>query len=713
MATRRASKPASKERAPSPAATAAEIADVDPRERLAELYSVALPDELLEVWELARSIRPSRPLAAFADALGLTLRGPFEHLAERDRQAPRKRLAMPHLQHRAPLDPPEFVVLASAAEGGARLGYYFDDPGRRAPLVCRQGDAPQRLEILGESLLLALRAELERRLVDAQGRGPGRGELQRLDQLRAELATTPPQPREEIGAAYLEAYVDRARSPRRPLTPTADGVGLLAPRRLYRPLGASPACLRQETRASDPRHLVELGEAALSDGFPATALLIGKELWACGLREPHRVHAAELLSAAYRALKRPLLAKITEAHSAERCAPQLSVAPVDDDPPAAPTAPADPSLSPGSVDPVESQPRLDTPHARRHPTWRIAALRSHDPAAIYLTAMTTAEIEALTAAPWDTVTRLSFSVAPDQGYLSALAPILRGETMPALRHLTLLGGEYPRDFLPALVESPLFADQLDTFDLHPDSLSGEERELLIERWRGREELQLFPSAIALRDHVASYNLGVIARDLGYHLRALDLFERSIALGGDHWDYGEKGVALLELGDYDNAIAAFHMAIRSDEGHLIAWLNLAEAHRRSDDLDNALRALDRGAEIATGKKDQLSVLGLRTRVCLCAGDEPAAEALAAELDPRAADLLRHRPNDAALHYWRAAARLLLGDRDGALRCLGEAISREPQQRIDALHDELFADVRDDLEDLSFLRQIPPRPESPKR
>ena len=72
-----------------------------------------------------------------------------------------------------------------------------------------------------------------------------------------------------------------------------------------------------------------------------------------------------------------------------------------------------------------------------------------------------------------------------------------------------------------------------TFDLHPDSLTSEEREALIDRWSGHEDLQLFPSAIALRDHVASYNLGVIARDLGDHLRALDLFERSIALGGDH------------------------------------------------------------------------------------------------------------------------------------------------------------------------------------
>ena len=273
--------------------------------------------------------------------------------------------------------------------------------------------------------------------------------------------------------------------------------------------------------------------------------------------------------------------------------------------------------------------------------------------------------------------------------------------MPQLRHLTLLEGDYPSDLLPALAESPLLADKLHTFDLHPDSLGAEERELLLERWRGREELQLFPNAIALRDHIASYNLGIIARDLGYHLRALDLFERSIALGGDHRDYNEKGSALLELGDYDNAIAAFEMALSSDGTYPIAWLNLAEAHRRNDDVDNALSALDQAADVATGKKDQLSLVGLRARVLVSDGDIEAAEALAPEIESRASDLLDHRPNDSDLHYWSAAARLLHGDRDLALRALGEAISREPQQRIDALHDELFADVRDDLEDLAFL------------
>ena len=89
MATRRATKSASKERASSREASVMEIDDAD-RGRLAQIYSVALPDDLFTVWEIARSIRPSRPLAAFADALGLTLRGPFEHLAERSARAPRK-----------------------------------------------------------------------------------------------------------------------------------------------------------------------------------------------------------------------------------------------------------------------------------------------------------------------------------------------------------------------------------------------------------------------------------------------------------------------------------------------------------------------------------------------------------------------------------------------------------------------------------------------
>ncbi len=676
------------------------IADLDPRARLAELYAFALPDELFDLWELARQLRPSRPLAAFAETLDLTLQGPLEHLAGRPGRSKRRRAATtPLLEHRRPLDPPEFLALARSSDGALRLGYYFDDPGRRAPLVCRQGDAPHLFAIVGESLLLALRAALERRLVELQERGPKRGELQRLDELRAALSAIAPETGEETGAAYLEAYVDRGRAPRRPLAPTADGIGLLAPRRLYRPLDLSPRALSQETRATDPRHLVDLGEAALRDGFPATALLVGKALWAAGREQPHRGYARELLGAAYLALKRPLLASITQAHADER-SPQLSVATEEDgaDRPR-PTAPTETDEADPDPDPEAPLVGPRPPQPRRHPTWRIAALRSRDPAAIHLEAATTPELEALMAAPWGSVTRLTLSVAPGHGYSSLFAPLLRGEAMPELRHLTLLPGEYPSDLLPALADSALLTDQLHTFDLHPDSLTAQEREALIDRWGGHEELQLFPSAIALRDHVASYNLGVIARDLGCHLRALDLFERSIALGGDHWDYGEKGVALLELGDYDNAIAALQMALRSDATYVIAWLNLAEAYRRCDDPDNALVALENADEVASGKNDQLAVLGLRARVHLSAGDVPAAKALAPELDARATDLLRHRPNDADLHYWRAAAQLLLGDREGALGTIAAAISREPSQLEDALHDELFADLHDALADLS--------------
>lgn len=237
MATRRASKPATTEgRSQSRAANAAATgADLDPRAQLEALYTFALPDELFDLWTLARKLRPSRPLAALSETLDLTLQGPFERLAGQSRRSKRRRAESPHLEHRRPLDPPEFLALACSTDGALRLGYYFDDPSRRAPLVCRQGNTPHRFEVVGESLLLALSAELERRLIDLQDRGSRRGEPQRLDELRSALAAVSPETGDETGAAYLEVHVDRARSPRRPLAPTADGIGLLAPRRLYRP----------------------------------------------------------------------------------------------------------------------------------------------------------------------------------------------------------------------------------------------------------------------------------------------------------------------------------------------------------------------------------------------------------------------------------------------------------------------------------------------
>ncbi|MCB9703040.1 MAG: DUF2228 domain-containing protein [Myxococcales bacterium] len=633
-----------------------------PADRLAALYPLPFPDDLLEVWSLARRLAPRRPCEAFA-ALGLHLCGPFDALVGRHARRPKSpRL----LEERGPNDPPELLTVAQSDAAGLRWGYYFDDPKRRAPLVCRVvgADAPT-LTIAGATLAEALRAELERRSADARARleeGLGesralRRELAALARVREGLRELAGADAEEEGEAYLDAHVADRRSRRRPIALTRDGLGVVAPRRTCRDPDLDPLALREACRASDPARLVELAEAALADGFPATALQIARELWAEGGAVRQRA-AAPLLAAAYRALRRPALAEIALAHAARH---------------------------------GEGEGAAEAPRG----LWRIAALARIQPATIHLHDLSTAELEALDAATWPSVRRLELTLAPDAGYLDACARLLAGASMPALRHLVLLGGVYPRGLFTALADSALLAS-LDTLDFPASSLPDDERDAFIRAFDPPEELQLCPRVVGCYDSVEVYNLGILARDLGDYARALDLFERSVALGGDHWDYTEKGIALLELGELDAAVHAFHMALDRSEEYLVAWLHLAEAHRRADEFDDAELALKGAARAARGRRERLSLLGMRARLLASAGDAGGARELAPALEAGARELLARRSDDADLRYWLAAARLLAGDREEALTHLVAAIHSDPRHHEEALDDAIFASVHEEIE-----------------
>jgi hypothetical protein len=55
----------------------------DRRQDLKARYGFEFPPDFVEFWEFARQCDPAKPCAAFWDALGLTLVGPFEVLAGR------------------------------------------------------------------------------------------------------------------------------------------------------------------------------------------------------------------------------------------------------------------------------------------------------------------------------------------------------------------------------------------------------------------------------------------------------------------------------------------------------------------------------------------------------------------------------------------------------------------------------------------------------
>lgn len=69
---------------------------MDRQAQLLEHFKVTFPQELFEVWDLAKKLNPEDPRYAFSEALGISLHGPFDVLAGAFDDAP---LRYPGLLH--------------------------------------------------------------------------------------------------------------------------------------------------------------------------------------------------------------------------------------------------------------------------------------------------------------------------------------------------------------------------------------------------------------------------------------------------------------------------------------------------------------------------------------------------------------------------------------------------------------------------------------
>jgi hypothetical protein len=257
---------------------------------LRQLYGFDFPDDLHRVWDLARRVRPLEPLHAFEETLHLRLVGPFDVLAGRfDRHTPR----YPISQHwRCPQDPPElFTVFAGSS--GLHWGYWIDVPGESIPCVVAvypdQGFEPDRY---GDDLLTALRLHLEELAEESE------------DDMTAA--------RERLfGAAPVSGEIGKkTRRDAAVIARTGDGLGIVAPPGTYRPLTVSDRVLSERIWEEEPpADLIAEAYSAADEGFPATALKLGRELWA--VPEPAHLDAAcKLLDRAYAGLGRTLLRDI-------------------------------------------------------------------------------------------------------------------------------------------------------------------------------------------------------------------------------------------------------------------------------------------------------------------------------------------------------------------------------------------------------------------
>jgi hypothetical protein len=302
------------------------------RRQLRELYGFDFPEDLFRFWGFVNRLMPLEPWNALRDATGLTLVGPFEVLAGRfDGRTPRYDQRL-HWRYYA--DPPEFFTVLAGDVDGVHWGYYLDDPARGEGCVASYyANGALELETAGDNLFEAVRLEMEYHYRDCEeyrAEDPDNADayesvLREIDALRECLQRYATGDRPEVGEVYTERYRSRIARSARVVAATREGMGVVVPPELYRPLSLGDRKLWAHLRKKkDPADVVEEARRLLREGFPGTALKLGKDLWACHGRRK-TAYAYELLDAAYEALGRDALRQVLHVHRANRDLPSVDI----------------------------------------------------------------------------------------------------------------------------------------------------------------------------------------------------------------------------------------------------------------------------------------------------------------------------------------------------------------------------------------------------
>ncbi len=305
---------------------------MDRRSLLRDLYGFDFPDDLFAFWEFAKRLRPLEPLNALSEALNANLVGPFDVLYGLfDGRTPRY---SPLLHWRYYLDPPEFFTVLVGGEDGLHWGCVLDDAAGGEGCVAHyySSDAFE-MEIDGDTLFEAVRlwleylqAERELDLRDGlMSEADIRTALLAIDRVRRVLIRYATGKRKQTGAAYTNRYVGHSARRKRVVARTPEGLGVVVPPEQYRPLSLSGRELRRLLRKGDASEVVAEAQRALDEGFPGTALQLGRELWALVPTGPLLEQTRALLDGAYAALGRGVLREVLREHLTHRDRPYLDV----------------------------------------------------------------------------------------------------------------------------------------------------------------------------------------------------------------------------------------------------------------------------------------------------------------------------------------------------------------------------------------------------
>jgi hypothetical protein len=300
---------------------------IDRRKQLRQWYGLHFPDDLCAVWELARELRPKAPRDAF-DAIALHLDGVFDVLAGKfDRKRPDGPLWTHGMSYQ---DPPEFFTIFWGECDGFHLGFWFDDPAEPPScVVSYYNNDAYDLSHYPANLFLTLRRELEYSYestlenleYDPDDAAFYRKQLRRHDELREAIRPHMPgatKRRKQVGQEYLDRYTDQDVDDSKIVAYTWGHECIAASRALYREPPADDETIWREVRSrSGAARWLTAAKRALQDGYPATALKLGKDIWHLASKGAV-ARACVVMEAAYHALGRPLLAQVLHARQQQR-----------------------------------------------------------------------------------------------------------------------------------------------------------------------------------------------------------------------------------------------------------------------------------------------------------------------------------------------------------------------------------------------------------
>lgn len=276
-----------------------------PEQCIRDLYGFAFPDDFFAFREFLTRLAPN----LLGDACDMHPAFPFDVASGRPAEDHPKR---PLWQDRYYHDLPEFVTVFTGTVDGLHWGYFFDAPGEREPVIAHywHSDTFEHASD-GDTIFEAVRWNVEQsecdylEMGDPRDRDLLRLRLEQLAAIREQLGMFWGSDRPETASDYLDAY-DGGREYD---AETFDGLGIIVPEGAYRPLPLDYAVPR---RRLDPQpHEVErlAAEAMvfLKDGFPGSALKLGRDLWIVANEFPV---CYDLLDAAYAALGREPLRRL-------------------------------------------------------------------------------------------------------------------------------------------------------------------------------------------------------------------------------------------------------------------------------------------------------------------------------------------------------------------------------------------------------------------